>query len=342
MTLKKQWDSDNKQNNGRAQFNKVIVDPDSANQQNVYIGGLQNRFLVVSKSDPGNITYTFDRADDKSKKGLSDVSAYRVKEYVIIGSGQGTLYKVTAGDANRDWSKKLGSAITGRPVANSSQVHTSTNDGRIVTYEYEMGNQQWSTDVGDGIYSPLRRDSNFVYATTKDGELVVLGTANGEEKWRESFAPFGNAGPALGDSKVYVASNEVYAYDASSSKNQVWKSDGFGGSIGSTPVYSDKTVYVGSEDGKIYALSTDPVSDQIKWTFDTGSPVAGGPAVNAAGTRIAVMSTDGKVYVLDDNGSKKQEISDNGKIAEDSRSTPTFQNGAPYFGDRNGIVWKYE
>jgi hypothetical protein len=60
------------------------------------------------------------------------------------------------------------------------------------------------------------------------------------------------------------------------------------------------------------------------------------------GTRIAAISTDGKVYVLDNSGTKVQEISDNGKIAEDSRSTPTFQNGALYFGDRNGIVWKYE
>jgi len=340
MTLSEQWESNPL--GGRAQFNKPAVDPQ--NPDNVYVGGLQDAFKVLTKSDGESSPWSLDRA---GKPGLSDCSGYRHKGDVIFGSGQGKLFACNADDGDIKWEDRTGnwsgrsdSAVTARPVVGSDDlVHTATNDGGILTYEYETGNRVWSTDIagtGDGVYAPLRRDGGLIYATTKEGDLVVLeATDPGDIQWRESFVPFGNSGPALGDGKVYVAGDEVHAYEAASTETPVWSSSGFGGAVGSTPAYSDKTVYVGSEDGNIYSIST--ADGSINWTYPTDGPVAGGPAVNADGTQIAVVSTDGNLYLLDDSGAEIQTIS----IAKDSRSTPTFQDGALYFGDRDGIVRKY-
>jgi outer membrane protein assembly factor BamB len=73
-----------------------------------------------------------------------------------------------------------------------------------------------------------------------------------------------------------------------------------GGIVGS-PVVVDKTLYVGSSDGKLYAL--DAVYGEKKWEFDTGgkiwtSPVVEGGVVyvsNYGRKLFAVSSTDGSL-----------------------------------------------
>ena len=54
------------------------------------------------------------------------------------------------------------------------------------------------------------------------------------------------------------------------------------------------TVYVGSDDHKVYAL--DAATGHLRWTYTTGGAVSG-PAV--AGGTVYVGSGDHKVYALD-------------------------------------------
>jgi outer membrane protein assembly factor BamB len=54
------------------------------------------------------------------------------------------------------------------------------------------------------------------------------------------------------------------------------------------------TVYVGSQDGQVYAL--DATTGSLRWSYPTGGPVYSGPAV--AGGTVYVGSDDHKVYAL--------------------------------------------
>ena len=53
-------------------------------------------------------------------------------------------------------------------------------------------------------------------------------------------------------------------------------------------------VYVGSEDGRLYAL--DARTGQEKWSFKTGSPVHSSPAV--AGGVVYFVDTEGYLYAV--------------------------------------------
>ena len=66
----------------------------------------------------------------------------------------------------------------------------------------------------------------------------------------------------------------------------LWSSPGIG---------ADGTVYVGSNDNKIYAL--DSKTGAMKWEFVTGDNVSSSPAIGADGT-IYVGSVDRKFYAL--------------------------------------------
>jgi hypothetical protein len=68
-----------------------------------------------------------------------------------------------------------------------------------------------------------------------------------------------------------------------------------GGAVRSSPVVGhDGTIYVGSEDGNVWALNPDGTT---RWTFQTGGPVHSSPAIGPDGT-VYVGSDDKHVYAI--------------------------------------------
>ncbi|SDF54352.1 Outer membrane protein assembly factor BamB, contains PQQ-like beta-propeller repeat [Halorientalis regularis] len=106
----------------------------------------------------------------------------------------------------------------------------------------------------------------------------------------------------------------------------------------SSPAVVDGTVYVGSDDNNVYALSADDGTEQ--WRFDTGSPVEQSPAV-VDGTvylgsydRNVAPENDGNMYALSaDDGTEQWRFETGGWMM----SPPAVVDGTVYFGsyDRN-------
>jgi outer membrane protein assembly factor BamB len=68
-----------------------------------------------------------------------------------------------------------------------------------------------------------------------------------------------------------------------------------GGRVVSSPVFHDGVLFVGSDDGSVYAL--DATSGKRRWRYATAGPVASTPAV--AGGLVYFMSYDGKFYAVE-------------------------------------------
>jgi outer membrane protein assembly factor BamB len=89
-----------------------------------------------------------------------------------------------------------------------------------------------------------------------------------------------------------------------------------GGAIHTSPaIGSDGTVYVGSNDGKLYAID---IKGKKKWEFAIGSPttvgcVCSSPAIGADGT-IYVGSNDKNVLAINPDGTKKWEFETGGAV----------------------------
>ena len=78
----------------------------------------------------------------------------------------------------------------------------------------------------------------------------------------------------------------------------VWRA-GTGGYVASSPaIGEDGTAYVGSSNGRVYAVS--PTGD-IKWSYATGAPVSSSPAIGRDGT-VYVGSQDNYLYALNPDG----------------------------------------
>jgi outer membrane protein assembly factor BamB len=75
-----------------------------------------------------------------------------------------------------------------------------------------------------------------------------------------------------------------------------------GGKVRSSPaIGTDGTIYVGSYDGKLYAINP---KGSLKWSYNTGSYISSSPAIGADGT-IYVGSSDNKLYAVNPDGSLK-------------------------------------
>jgi|GEM_PF-1835821 outer membrane protein assembly factor BamB len=100
-----------------------------------------------------------------------------------------------------------------------------------------------------------------------------------------------------------------------------------GNDVSSSPaIGSDGTIYVGSEDSKLYAINPNGTK---KWEFLTGGSIyISSPSVGIDGT-IYVGSSDNKVYAINPDGTKKWEFTTGGIIY----SSPAVGfNGTVYIG----------
>lgn len=89
-----------------------------------------------------------------------------------------------------------------------------------------------------------------------------------------------------------------------------WAFETGGGVVSSPAIGPDGTIYLGSNDGSLYAINPDGT---LKWTFPTKGAVHSRPAIGPDGT-IYVGSWDHYLYAINPDGSSKWAFLTKGKI----------------------------
>ena len=102
-----------------------------------------------------------------------------------------------------------------------------------------------------------------------------------------------------------------------------------GGPVRSSVTVAEGVVYVGSDDGNLYAL--DSRSGQPRWTFKTGGPVHSSAA--AAGEMVYCRSDDGYLYALDSRDGQQRWRS---KVGGPAASPPAISGGMVYVATSTG------
>lgn len=97
----------------------------------------------------------------------------------------------------------------------------------------------------------------------------------------------------------------------------------------SPAIDSSGTIYIGSANGRLYALRPD---GRVKWSFLTGAEIQSSPAIGRDGT-IYFGSADRKVYALNRNGGKIWDFATGDLVL---CSPALGANGTVYIGSRDG------
>jgi len=140
---------------------------------------------------------------------------------------------------------------------------------------------------------------------------------------------------AVFDGKVFVGSEDGYVYALNATTGVRIEKSTKIGSIISSPAVAYDRVFVGSINGSIYAL--DETTLEIIWNCTTGGAISSSPAV--ADGKVYVGSWDNKVRCL--NASTGASIW-NKTTGGDVRSSPAVVDGKVYVGSDSGYVYKLQ
>ena len=184
----------------------------------------------------------------------------------------------------------------------------------------------WITNVGSSVTSSPAVMYGRVYVASNrgptEGYINCLDEMNGTVLWSSPLAGISTkSSPAFGLGMVFVGSYRslpvippvirgyVQAFDATTGA-LIWTFTA-GGSIESSPIFWSNRIYVGSNDGKLYALNA--ATGAHIWNYTTGGPVRSSPAVNEFGQPI-FGSDDGRIYALNWAGAQMWNFSTGGAV----------------------------
>lgn len=214
-------------------------------------------------------------------------------------------------------------------------------DNEIVRYEWDLdGKPNFEQDTG---LNPLATHTYYVnqgYETlvrvTDEAGLsatamITVSVSGTPEDW----AMFGH------DTRRTALSSFTGPQD----NTPKWGHQTSGAVTSSPAIGADGTVYVGSEDGFLYAINPDGTR---AWRFSTGDPVIASPGLDSAGN-IYFGSNSGEFISLNSNGIVRWRYQTGGQIHSNALITPDGKvyvgsgDGDLYcFNNSGGLNWKFE
>ncbi|WP_159881544.1 outer membrane protein assembly factor BamB family protein [Paenibacillus puerhi] len=149
------------------------------------------------------------------------------------------------------------------------------------------------------------------------------------ERWVfEAGGAINSSSPAIGaDGTVYVGSVDGKLYAVDKKGTKKWEFATKTAVYSSPAIGADGTVYVGSG-VHLYAITPD---GKRKWAFEAGGGIYSTPAIGADGT-VYVECEDGKLYALMPDGMKRWEFKTGGGM---SGKPAIDSNGTIYVGSRD-------
>ena len=216
---------------------------------------------------------------------------------VYIGSQNGTFYRLSPTGATV-WAVDTGAAIESTATLTDTLVVFGNNDGIVYALQRATGAQQWTYTLGGEIHGPLAYFNQRIFVASTNGDLVAL-KLDGTEDWKVNLGAPILGGPAVDGTR--------------------------------------QRLYIGTDDGTLYALRLSDGSEAWRYTPPPpdDAPIVASPAVDANGN-VYFANWAGKLYKLDPQGNFLWSFS-----AEDmiESSVAVDNQGHIYFGSWDRKVY---
>lgn len=237
-------------------------------------------------------------------------------------------------DGGSAFTLDLQKELAGGVVADgeSGRFFVCGTDGYVRAYE-AWGGDAWSINVGGSCGGTPAVHGGLVIAPVMGGDVVALATSDGGQQWKASLPGLISASPAVADDgTVYMGSQDGSLYAING--GAVGWSHKTGGEIWSRPAIDPvtKAVYVGSNDGWVYSLTP---AGGLEWQAEVKGQVWGTLLAPGDGS-LYVASTFKQVYRLDaDEGT----VEWTAKLGGISYSSPVIDgDGTLYIGSTTGVL----
>lgn len=205
---------------------------------------------------------------------------------VVVGGRNGVSAFDTSDGANQ-WQVDTGefNPVNAAPAVTDGTVYVGARDGTVLSLSLADGSQQWSSTVYGQLQTtptvaPVARgqriDPIVLVGSTENDTFIALDGTDGTEQWRftarntvagKATVVGRPSAPSGSQQMAYLPSfdGRLYAVDpADGTLNWSYHTDG---QVSGSPAVVDGVVYIGSGDGRVYALTnpSHPLFDPY-WT----------------------------------------------------------------------------
>ena len=322
----------------------------------LYVGALNGNLFALDASS-GDFLWDY-------SAGASIYSSPAVDGgKVFFLSTDGAMHAVDTASGIASWTTTIGPGPWdwSSPAINGGNVYIASSNGNVYSLATSDGSINWQTTVGGTANSMITVANGKVYSGTHNMNnsaptLVVLNEADGSVAWIYDYYLFHGGvttgmincngvsvadGDSDGNLEVYfgvynwngVGPQAICLDEATGAEE--WAVS-IGGNSTSTPAVHNGVVFIGSDDGQLYALDATN-NGAIIWTSITGGAVYASPAV--ADGMVFVGSLDHTFYAFDEATGALVWSYYTG--ASRLISSPAVANGMVFVGNENGKVYAF-
>jgi outer membrane protein assembly factor BamB len=242
--------------------------------------------VVALDVDDGSTKWSYDEGNlsHSSSPCISDGSVY-------IGCGW-ELTSISNDSGKVNWTFETEGAIAGTPAVADNIVYIGSSDDYLYAVDVSSGEVRWRSELGSSIQSSPVVGSGTVYVGELDGLVHAFDKETGDKRWSVPVGPVYSSIARAG-SRLFVPTfstgshGGLYAVEEGTVQWS-FQPDSLG--CKSAPAIAGSTVYVGHQNGKVYAVNANDGTEV--WRYDTGTS-----AVDSSPTVIE----DG-LYIGDDSG----------------------------------------
>jgi outer membrane protein assembly factor BamB len=229
------------------------------------------------------------------------------------------LYCLNAATGQKHWAYSAGSHIESTPIVINDRVVFGAGDDGVVCLNAETGSPIWKLDRPAHVDTTAIVADDAVFAGSgisrripAEPAVYALDLESGRIRWRTPMNLPVWATPALSDRTLFVGlgngrllegprppetpAGAVVALDTANGRER-WRFRGCDAVFGQ-PAVNEKFVFVGSRDGRCYAL--DKSDGRQVWSVDCGSPAVAGPVW--AGETLVLAASGGRIVGFDPSG----------------------------------------
>lgn len=216
---------------------------------------------------------------------------------VIVAGSNGKLYALDGSSGEMLWSYTVSSwgstyVPPGDTIIGSDSIIYFGGGGMDDTvYALDRsGNKRWTYSTGGGGVkdAPAIGTNGVVVVNSQDGNVYGLDAARGFLRWSTALGNTAGCSPTMGnDGVVFIggggaSSNVGFLYAIGPTGSMLWNAT-VGGAIHSAPAIGLGMVYVGCDDGKVYAFNA--TTGKRRWVGNGNrGPFYASPALELDGT----------------------------------------------------------
>lgn len=213
-------------------------------------------------------------------------------------------------------------------------ISPSSSVNEIIAHKADAYNQPSLEPV---ILDEVKASTHFHSDTQHTGDYsAVAGNvpSNGLLKWSFPTGRAVRSSPVMVDGVVYVGSDDGSVYAVNADTGKEIWSYATGGPVDSSPAIFDGVVYVGSNDGNLYAIKAN--NGAKLWSFQTSDWVQSSPVVSNG--IVYVGSDDHRIYAINAAtglAQWSQPFTTNDVV----RCSPAIYNNVVYVGSNDDNVY---